>query len=322
MTVAIACQGGGSHTAFTAGALGRLLPAVDRSPAELVGLSGTSGGAFAAVTGWYGLLEPGADPEVLLTDLWDDIAASGPFNRTMNNALVWTSALEAMGVPVPEPSPYWTTADDAARRQLRRTLEAHVDFERFPALATGDAPTLVVGAVDISDGEFVTFTDEAVTAAAVLASAAVPGLYEAVEIDGDYHWDGLLSQNPPIRPHFEGPVGSKPDELWVVQVSPQSRDERPRSPRAISDRRSELAGNLSLNQELRFVEKVNDWVETGRLRDGYKHTAVRRIQLDRELSLASRYDRRPSFVADLFEDGAATATAFLADRGYTSTSTS
>jgi NTE family protein len=150
----------------------------------------------------------------------------------------------------------------------------------------------------------------------------VPELFEAVEIDGDYYWDGLFSQNPPIRDHFEGPVERKPDELWVVQISPQSRDERPRSPRAITDRRSELAGNLSLNQELRFVEHINDLVDEGRLDGEYKHTTVRRITLDRDLSRASRFDRRPSFLATLFADGTERAESFLADRGYTSTSTS
>jgi len=321
-TVAIACQGGGSHTAFTAGVLRELLPAVGRSSSELVGLSGTSGGAFSAVAGWYGRQSPGTTAPAVLSALWDDIAAAGPVDLTVNAALVWATTLEGLGVPVPETSPYQQVADDWSQRWLRRTLESHVDFEQLRRLAGDGSPTLVVGAVDITAGEFTTFVDGDVTADAVLASAAVPELFEAVEIDGAYHWDGLFSQNPPIRDFFDASVERKPDELWVVQINPQARDREPRSLRAVVDRRNELAGNLSLNQELRTVELINEFVETGRLGGEYKQTTVRRIELDRELPYASKLDRRPSFVDDLLAAGEAAAREFLAGLdGYTSTST-
>jgi NTE family protein len=211
-------------------------------------------------------------------------------------------------------TPYWTPADDWGQRRLRRTLARHIDFDSVPRLATDDAPRLVVGAIDVTAGEFVTFTDADVTAEAILASAAVPELFEAVVIDGDSHWDGLLSQNPPIRDHFHVPVSRKPDELWVVQINAQTRDEQPRSLRDIVDRRNELAGNLSLNQELHFVERVNEWVRNDRLVDGqYKHTTVRRIHLGRDLEYASKLDRSPGFVADLIDHGERTAQQFLAD---------
>jgi len=311
-TVAIACQGGGSHTAFTAGVLRRLLPAVDDGPYDLVGLSGTSGGAITAAAGWYGLRSGETTAPAVLEDLWADIAAQSPADTATNAAVRWGARLEELGVPLPEIAPYWTPSDDWGQQRLRRTLESNIDFESVPRLATDAAPRLVVGAVDITDGSFETFVDGDVTATALLASAAVPSLFAAVEVDGDYHWDGLLSQNPPIRDHFQVPPGRKPDELWVVQINPQTRDEVPRSLRGIIDRRNELAGNLSLNQELHFVERVNDWVDQGKLADDdYKHTAVRRIGIDRDLDYASKLDRDPAFIEDLIEHGDRRGEAFL-----------
>jgi NTE family protein len=301
--VAIACQGGGSHTAFTAGALTELLAAFEGSDDDLVGLSGTSGGAIAAAAGWYGSLAADSDPRDLLAALWDDIAATDAFDRWANGALVWGSGIEQTGVPMPDVTPYQLPFDNWARAQLRDTLERHLDFDRFDALATEESPELVVGAVDITEGCFATFADGDVTAEAILASAAVPDLFEGVEIDGDVYWDGLFSQNPPIRDLFHVPVERKPDELWVLQINPQTIDDEPRSLRGILDRRNELAGNLSLNQELHFVERINDLV-----------AEVRRLGFDRDLGYASKLDRSPAFIDDLFADGRERAAAFLDER--------
>jgi NTE family protein len=315
--VAIACQGGGSHTAFTAGILRRLLPAVDESDEyDLVGLSGTSGGAFSAVGGWYGLRAGDATAPDVLADLWADIAARNPLDRLANDAVVWGATWESMGFPTPEVTPYQTPFDDWGQHHLRRVLESHVDFDGIPRLVTDDAPDLLVGAVDITEGEFRTFENANVTVQSVLASAAVPELYEAVEIDGDHYWDGLLSQNPPIRDLFHVPADRKPDELWIVQINPQTRDGEPRSLREIVDRRNELAGNLSLNQELHMVRRVNEWVDQGHLPDDqYKHTTIRRLQLADDLDYASKLDRTPSFIDALIERGEETAGTFLTEQG-------
>ncbi|AQL42539.1 patatin [Halorientalis sp. IM1011] len=313
--VAIACQGGGSHTAFTAGALGELLPAIDRRGDRLVGLSGTSGGAFAAVAGWYGSLADDTTAPSVLEDLWTELAASGPLDRTSNDALVWTTYLENMGVPFPEISPYQYPFAAWGQDQLRETLTEVVDFDALPALATADTPELVVGAVDIEAGTFETFTGGDVTPTAVLASAAVPHLFPAVEIDGDSHWDGLFSQNPPIRDLFHVPYERKPEELWVVRINPQTRSGNPTSMREIVDRRNELAGNLSLNQELHHVERINEFVRDGYLPDDeFRETAVHQLGLPDEFSYASKLDRSPEFVEEMIELGRERAEAFLDDR--------
>ncbi len=93
---------------------------------------------------------------------------------------------------------------------------------------------MTVGTVNVNSGVFETFTDDAITARTVLASAAFPLLYKAVELNGHWHWDGLFSQNPPIR-EFLTSDRPKPDEIWVIQIEPQTRDDRPTSLAEITD---------------------------------------------------------------------------------------
>jgi NTE family protein len=312
--VAIACQGGGSHTAFTAGVLGRVF-ADFPADCELVGVSGTSGGAVCAAAAWDGWLSADRTPGGVLEDVWTDIVARSPTERWLNAVAVWTARMEHAGVPVGAVSPAQNPLAALGQAQLRRVLASNVDFERFEEVAGPDAPTLSVGAVNVTAGEFVTFQDDDVTPDAVLASAAVPDLFEPVVIDGEAHWDGLFSQNPPIRDLMRGPVETVPEELWIVQVNPQRDDEVPRSLRDVYDRRNELAGNISLNQQLHGVERVNEWLDAGWLpEDRFVHTEVSRIQLDERLYFASKLDRDPGFVTDLIAEGEAAAEAFLADR--------
>jgi NTE family protein len=313
--VAIACQGGGSHTAFTAGVLQAVLPWIEqREDCRLVGLSGTSGGAVSALAGWYGHLDADSNATTVLGELWADVAARRPSERLFNELSVWGLRLRHSGVPTPAVSPYHHPFSGLARRDLRRILERHVDFDRIPDLAGPGRPRLIVGTIDINAGEFETFTGEAITPEAVLASAAVPTLFEAVEIDGHYHWDGLLSQNPPVYDLMHTDPERKPDELWVIQINPQTRDDEPTTLDDIADRRNELSGNLSLNQELRFVERVNEWLDRGHLPAGrYSHTEIRRIDLDESLGYASKFDRGATFLEGLIERGRDTAERFLAD---------
>jgi NTE family protein len=312
--VAIACQGGGSHTAFTAGVLETLLPELHaREDTRLVGLSGTSGGAVSALAGWYGYLTGGGEGAVeTLRDLWADLAARDPYERLLNEWVVWGSRLQHSTAPTPNLSPYQLPFSDLGKREFRRVLRRHVDFEAIPDLATPDCPRLVVGTVDVNAGEFETFTERNVSPEAILASAAVPSLFEAVEIGGHYHWDGLFSQNPPIYDLMHVDPPRKPDELWVVQINPQTRDEEPRTVQEIGDRRNELSGNLSLNQELRFIETVNRWIDRGHLPpEEYSHTEIRKVVLSESLGYPSKLDRSAEFVDRLRSQGIADAEAFL-----------
>jgi NTE family protein len=311
--VAVACQGGGSHTAFTAGVLRRLLREWDHDRHRLVGISGTSGGAFDALAAWYGLVTDGETrAAALLSDLWDDLAADDPVDRVANTAAVWTQWADSAGVPLPSVTPYALPGGYWGQARLRRTLERHIDFDAVPDLCDRTAPRLVVGTVDVEGGVFETFVDEEVTPEAVLASAAVPSLFPGVRLHGHVHWDGLFSQNPPLTDLLSVDAGRKPDEIWVVQVNPQEREGTPRSLVEIADRRNELSGNLSLNQEIRFVERVNDWIREGSLsKEGFSTVEVRRIEMGEQYGHATKLDRTPSFIDELMTLGEERAGAFL-----------
>jgi NTE family protein len=311
--VAIACQGGGSHTAFTCGVLRELLDDWDERY-ELVGISGTSGGAFNALAVWYGLVTGDrAKARRVVGALWDDLAADGVQDRWMNDLAKNLSLIESAGFPLPSISPYQIPGPETGKQRIREILNRHIDFETIPALCRGDAPELVVGTVDVNAGVFETFTNEAVTVEAVLASAAVPNLFQAVEIHGHHHWDGLFSQNPPVGDLMHLPPARKPEELWIIQINSQAFEGVPTTTDVIADRRNELSGNISLNQELGFIEQVNEWVADGKLpADEFQQTAIRRIHMGKRFSAATKVDRDPAFLTELRELGRQRAREFLA----------
>ena len=315
-TVAIACQGGGSHTAFTAGVLARLFetPTLE-TDVDVVGLSGTSGGAVCALLAWYGREHPDHTPRQVLTDYWADLAADDPANWTANGMVRWAGAVERMGVPLPEVSPYYSPASFLSRMEYLRLLERYVDFEAIPELRDGTEPALLISAIDVLTGEFKLFRENELSPEAILASAALPNVFKAVEVDGSYYWDGLFSKNPPVKEFVTNRELSDPDEIWVVKINPERRTRVPKSVDGIADRRNELSGNKSLNAEVSFVEQINDWIEAGYLPETFTHTEIERIRLDRpDLGWRTKLERGPAFLEGLFADGEAAADAFLERR--------
>jgi len=234
--VAIACQGGGSHTAFTAGVLKTILKE-KKETYEIVALSGTSGGGICALLAWYGLLKDDRDEAVSLLDsFWTDNSANSLWDMLLNNWTVETARLADV-VAIPEVSPYMYPS--WAQEYLRSLLEKHVDFDKIRTLKN-PSPVLLVGAVDVLSGKFKVFRNSEVSADAILASAAIPTFFRAVRIDDVAYWDGLFSQNPPIRNFVQDPDASvKPDEIWVIQINPETREKEPRSIKDIADRRNE-----------------------------------------------------------------------------------
>lgn len=312
--VAIACQGGGSHTAFTAGVLRGLFEKSEVN-ADIVGLSGTSGGAMCALLAWYGRVHPDHTPGPLLWNFWADLAARHPVHRAANTAIQWGIGLGRMGVTMPDTSPYYSPGARWGQNELRRVLTRHVDFEAIPTLLDGSEPALLISAIDVLSGVFHIFREDDVSADAVLASAAEPHLFEAVEYDGRHYWDGLFSKNPPVRDFMTIPDVPDPDEIWLVKINSQERTRVPKTLEAIADRRNELAGNLSMNGEIRFIQQVNEWIEKGYLPERYTHTDIERIRFRRRgLDWRSKLDRSPEFIERLIDDGEQAAEAFLEER--------
>lgn len=198
--VAIACQGGGSHTAFTAGVLSRLLQPDVMADHKIVALSGTSGGAICALLAWSALVDGEPEKaESLLHGFWSDNSASTLPERMLNWWVLWAGQM-ANYVATPAVSPYVNPGSVLALDHLRSLLERWVDFDRLNQSDTDsfapERPLLVLGAVDVMSGVFKAFDSRRgeITADAVLASAAIPNLFRSVPVDGGLYWDGLFSR--------------------------------------------------------------------------------------------------------------------------------
>ena len=190
--VAIACQGGGSHTAFTAGVLAELFDA--DLDVDVVGYSGTSGGAICAALAWYGREHPEEDPGDLLIDFWAAMAATQPTQYATNAWMQGMLQLQRLGYPVPEISPDQFPKTVREQDELRGILEDLVDFDAIPDLVEGNPPVLLISAIDVLSGEFRLFREAELSPEVILASTAEPSLFEAVEIEGEYYWDGLFAK--------------------------------------------------------------------------------------------------------------------------------
>ena len=315
--MAIACQGGGSHTAFTAGVLKKLLRTEEFKRYEVVGLSGTSGGAVCALLAWHHLMRgDGSGAAETLDAFWRDNSATAPHEQIVNSWILWASNLQNF-VTMPAISPYDNPFSDSTLEEFKRMLQRRVDFAEVGVQPEDSYPMLLVGAVDVLSGEFRTFNSrqDRITPETILASAAIPNLFRSVRSgDGGTYWDGLFSQNPPVREFTD----EGPDEIWVVQINPKELETEPRTVAEIADRRNELSGNLSLYQELRSIEKIDQLLEAGLLSpDGkYKQIVVRVIELSRSrfsrsLGTASKLNRDPRFIEDLMSHGEARAEEFL-----------
>ena len=273
--IAIACQGGGSQTAFTAGALKALCEAQIADEFEIVSMSGTSGGAVCAVLVWHAL-ERGADPPWRqLMDFWQDNSAIGwaeiAFNqllvesvRMINGGLLPTFQLSPSSVASRSLMQFATMGLRENFTSFQTLLETHVDFAEIASWGPrAKRPILMVGAANVTTGMLTKFISnrEPIRVEHVLASCAVPTIFPAVQIGEDVFWDGLFSDNPPvqelIRPSSVG-AENIPEEIWLIKINPTRCETVPVRIDDIIDRRNQLEGNISLFQQLRHVEMFND----------------------------------------------------------------
>ena len=312
--VAIACQGGGSHTAFTAGVLSRLLDDDELDEYEIVGLSGTSGGAVCALLAWTALREGDRHKaRALLDGFWADNSASSPVDAAANFWLLWASTLQSTGF-LPAVSPYDLPA--TGLDHFRDLLTRRVDFDRIEADPLGALPLFLVGAVDVLSGQFRAFHSrkERIVPDMILASAAIPTVFPTIHVGDGAYWDGLFSQNPPVHDLLD----TRPDELWVIQINPTARADEPKTVLDITDRRNELSGNISLYQELHGIEVIDRLLAEGLLiGDRYKHVTVRILEFARPLSSrllgpTSKLNRDARFIRELMALGEQQAEEFLA----------
>jgi len=314
----LALQGGGAHGAFTWGVLEHLL-SDERLTFE--GISGTSSGAVNAVMFADGMARGGrAEAQKRLTDLWRAISSTGdlpPLQRAVVERLLAFTPLE--GTPVQAwfdmMSRYFSPYDfnPLNINPLKDLIERFVDFA---ALRAFSELQVFVSATNVQTGRVRIFSREKITADAVMASACLPELFRAVEIDGIPYWDGGYLGNPVIFPFFGT---TQTEDVLVIQVNPLMRQQTPTSASEIMNRLNEITFNAPLIAEYRAIEFVGRLIDQGRLPRGtapgeYRRINVHRIVLDRfgtQLDAASKLTTDYDFFETLRVNGKRAARRFL-----------
>ncbi|HEX4411733.1 MAG TPA: patatin-like phospholipase family protein [Xanthobacteraceae bacterium] len=281
----LALQGGGAHGAFTWGVLEQLL-----SDERLVieGISGTSAGAVNAVMLADGLGRGGREEaSKRLADFWRAVSSTGSLpslQRAVMERLLSFAPLEG------SPAQAWFNAvsrylspydvNPLNISPLKELIESFVDFE---ALRANTNLQLFISATNVQTGRVRIFPREKITAEAVMASACLPMIFRAVEIDDVPYWDGGYLGNPVIFPFFRS---TSTEDVLVVQINPLVREETPMSSSEIMNRINEITFNSSLIGEYRTIDFITGLIDDGKLPRGlgegqYRRINVHRIVLDR-----------------------------------------
>jgi NTE family protein len=315
-TVNLALQGGGAHGAFAWGVLDRLL---EEERLGFEGITACSAGAMNAVVMAYGLTEGGRDgAKAALANFWRRVSHSAMFSPlqptlwdrlTHNHALESSPIFLAFDLMTRVLSPYEFNPLNV--NPLRDVIAASVDFER---LRRDCAVKLFLSATNVCTGKVKIFHSEDITVDAVLASACLPFMFQAVEIDGEHYWDGGFMGNPAIYPVI---YDCESSDVVVVHINPMSRRSEPRTARDILNRINEISFNSSLMREMRAIAFVTKLIDDGKVCDGgLKRMNVHAIAAEdfmRELSVSSKLNPDWEFLTHLRDVGRAHAERWLAE---------
>jgi NTE family protein len=310
--VEFALQGGGAHGAFTWGVLDRLL---EEPWLRIEGISGTSAGAMNAAVLIDGHAEGGSEgARVALERFWRRVAQASlwsPLRRGPLEILLGRWTLDS--------NPFFLAFDAAARafspydwnpggfNPLTPILSECINFERLAA-----APIkLFVTTTNVHTGRLRIFRNKDVTPDALLASACLPFMYQAIELDGEAYWDGGYSGNPPITPLVRE---CDAHDTILVQINPIEREGTPRSARDIINRVNEVSFNANLLKELRMIAVLRKVVNPGDT-EGARWAEMRMHRIATEtmkhLGYSSKLNGEWAFLSYLRDEGRSAAEAFL-----------
>ena len=245
----LALQGGGAHGAFTWGVLDHLL---EQDKLELGWISATSAGAINAVALASGMAEGGrAGARAKLMEVWQAIHKAGvPDFIRLNPMLSSISNLSAVSGMSRMFSPY--EFNPMGFDPLRKLLSETIDFSKLRAASSIE---LLIAATDISTGRPRFFRREEMTVDAVLASACLPTLHHAVEIEGCAYWDGGFSANPDlVRLAMESPIG----DTLIVLLNPTTSSANPKTSLEIAGETARLTFNAPLLRDIEIIEAVRE----------------------------------------------------------------
>lgn len=306
----LALQGGGSHGAFTWGVLDRLF---ELDLFEIEGIVGTSAGAMNAAVVAYGLAHDGPEgARAKLKEFWSAISEAsktGPLQPSPIDAFFSPGNMDfspmfhyfdAMSKVF---SPY--QLNPLNLNPLKDTLNSVVDFDW---LCHATNVKLFLCATDVMNGKIHVFKGEEISCDAVLASACLPFMFQAVEIDGHFYWDGGYMGNPPLYPLI---YNTECSDILLCQINPISIDELPTTAQAIMDRINTLSFNSSLMREMRIINFVDRLIKDDHLdKSHYKALKVHVVEAEaemRDLTVSSKLNANWDFLMHLFEIGRAKA---------------
>lgn len=315
--ISLALQGGGAHGAYTWGVLDRLL---EESDLSFSAISGTSAGALNGAALKAGLVAGGREAaRKRLRRLWDDIAAIGDFRvllpwfqpylpmmRLIQDATEALMPVSPQGMAAQIYSPYsWGAA-------WRNPLEPVIRDLDFSQVCTAGGPALFIGATNVRTGKARVFRQDEITPEALMASACLPSVFQAVEIDGEAYWDGGFAGNPSLWPLYDRAL---PDDILIVHVNPLRREDLPETPLEIQNRISEISFNATLLSELRSVAFVKRLIAEGRVQPGQmKDLRIHMVMDDllmNELSASSKLQPSGALIERLFDAGRVSGAQFL-----------
>lgn len=314
--VALALQGGGSHGALSWGVLDRLL---EDETIEIIGVTGTSAGAMNAVCLADGLVQGGPEEaRRRLRDFWQAVSAMPGVG-----GLLWWIPGETQAQLHIEQMPGYAVMDSLrrnltpnefnplGRNPLRDLLAKTIDFDR---LRTNGNLIVQVCATNVRTARRRVFSNEDISTDAVVASATLPDLFPAVEIDGENYWDGGYSGNPAMA----ALIRKLPKcDLIIVRVDPIFRKDMPTTARDIQDRVTELSFNTTFWLELSAIGVLLALVEEGALdRERFGRIFFHAIAASdwmEKFPHSTKMNNAPAFLDYLFKIGRATADAWIAE---------
>jgi NTE family protein len=314
--VNLALQGGGAHGAFAWGVLDRLL---EEDAVAFDGISATSAGAVNAVVCACGLIKGGREgARQALREFWQQISRAAllsPIQPSFLDRLAGNRGLETspafllFHMLTQVASPY--ELNPFNYNPLLTVLEQTVDFE---LLRRSPQVKLFLSATNVRSGKIRVFENHEMSAEVVLASTCLPFIFQAVEIDEEYYWDGGYMGNPALFPLI---YRCETSDIVVVHINPISRPTVPRTAAEILNRINEISFNSSLMREVRAVEFLNRLVEEGRvLTPDIRQVRLHAVEADevmRHLGAASKLNADWNFLTDLYTIGRKKADAWLRD---------
>ncbi|MCX5518055.1 patatin-like phospholipase family protein [Kaistia defluvii] len=317
LLVDLALQGGGSHGAFTWGVLERLL---EEPSLRIDGISGTSAGAMNAAVLADGYAAGGAEgAKTALEAFWRAVSKAArfsPFQRSPMDVLLgrWSLDHSPAYVAVDLMSRVFSPYDlnPSGKNPLRDLLAASIDFERLARSPV----RLFITATNVHTGRGRIFRNPEITADVLLASACLPTMFQAVEIDGVPYWDGGYAGNPTITPLVRE---SDASDAILVQINPRERLETPKTAPEIMNRLNEISFNSPLMKELRMIALLRQVADPGH-GEGARWAGMRTHRIMTEmmvdLSASSKLNAEWAFLSMLRAEGHRAASAFLDEHGH------